>query len=594
MHGIQDDWYRKESKSMREKNNTAAASTLEKAGGDLHWLLRTTEDAINGLVNAFQDLAEHTEATLKLAAAIVDCVQDESVISVLPSVRTLGVEARQFLGERLQATSGILEMVTAEMDLLRQLSTVTDGQARIALKINMLTVHTKIEVAHLGSVGTGFEYLARELADFSQSLAENTNELASQTDDRKNATEKTRHMLSVELPHLRKELTRVDARLSDDLAQLDAGLTGLSRMPEQFRVSAEDIARQIAGVVVAVQGYDITRQQIEHVQEALTLISHKFLRKDDTRVGVSQETAHAHAGLAIQICQLNAIQATIAEWKSQIRTCMESIFRISASDIVGIGPLVLAQERSMSSQLSHIELLERECQAYGERIRSTLDGISRLSQLFTGHMRKSESARNRLRLLTFNSVIEASRLGKQADTICVVADGIAEVSAEWSRIAEESGSTLEKILTLSERVNNAMATFSKTSNEQLNHAEEQTKTGLESLRRASAFAGMQGKKIGSATEILRTRSREIGKLSDLLDACFGRIDDVLSEIERVKRQLEIDNPNVKVEYDAAGAEELFSASYTTQTERDVLRTALYGTAFSAAQPSLAGNDVELF
>jgi len=214
--------------------------------------------------------------------------------------------------------------------------------------------------------------------------------------------------------------------------------------------------------------------------------------------------------------------------------------------------------------------------------------------LFTGHMRKSESARNRLRLLTFNSVIEASRLGKQADTICVVADGIAEVSAEWSRIAEESGSTLEKILTLSERVNDAMATFSKTSSEQLNHAEEQTKTGLESLRRASAFAGIQGQKIGSATEILRTRSREIGKLGDLLDACFGRIDDVLSEIERVKRQLEIDNPNVKVEYDAAGAEELFSASYTTQTERDVLRTALYGTAFSAAQPSLAGNDVELF
>jgi len=55
-----------------------------------------------------------------------------------------------------------------------------------------------------------------------------------------------------------------------------------------------------------------------------------------------------------------------------------------------------------------------------------------------------------------------------------------------------------------------------------------------------------------------------------------------------------DQFSVEVEYDAAGAEELFSASYTTQRERDVLRTALYGTAFSAAQPSLAGNDVELF
>jgi methyl-accepting chemotaxis protein len=570
------------------------ARTLEKSGSDLLWLLRTTEDAINKLVTAFQDLTGHTDSTLTLAASIVDRVEDESVASVLPSVRALGSEARQFLGERVQATSGILETVTKEMELLHQLATVTGGQAEIALKINMLTVHTKIEVAHLGSVGAGFEYLARELADFSQALARNTEELASHTDDHRAATQKTRHMLAVELPHLREELTRVEANLSDDLTQLDAGLTELSRMPEQFRISAEDIAQQIAGVVVAVQGYDITRQQIEHVQEALAVLSQNLLGQDDAKARVSPETARTHAGLTIQIFQLDAIKATLSGWKSQIRTCMESIFRISASDMVGIGPLVLEQERSMSSQLAHIEFLERECQAYGEKIRTTLAGISNLSQLFTEHMRKSESARNRLRLLTFNSVIEASRLGSQADTICVVADGIAEVSAEWSKIAEQSGSTLEKILDLSKRINEVMATFSEVSNEQLYRAQEQTKTGLESLREASAFAVVQGQKIESAIETMRTRSSEIGKISDLLDACFGRIDEVLSDIEQVKRQLEADCPDVKEAYDTAEIEELFSASYTTQTERDVLRSAIYGTAFSAAQTCSTGNDVELF
>jgi len=315
---------------MDGNTNTTAARTLEKAGGDLEWLLRTTENAINGLVNAFQNLAGHTETTLKLASAIVDCVQDDGVISVLPSVRALGIAARQFLGERIQATSGMLETVTAEIDLVRQLSRVTDGQAQIALNINMLTVHTKIEVAHLGSVGTGFEYLAHELAEFSWSLIQNTKELAGHMDDRKAAAERTRQMLSVELPHLRKELTRVEANLSDDLAQLDAGLTRLSRIPEQFRFSAEDITQQIAGVVIAVQGYDITRQQIEHVQEALQVISRRFLREDDATPRVSAEAAQAHAGLAIQLCQLNAIQSTMAAWKSQIRTCMEGIFRISA------------------------------------------------------------------------------------------------------------------------------------------------------------------------------------------------------------------------------------------------------------------------
>jgi hypothetical protein len=51
---------------------------------------------------------------------------------------------------------------------------------------------------------------------------------------------------------------------------------------------------------------------------------------------------------------------------------------------------------------------------------------------------------------------------------------------------------------------------------------------------------------------------------------------------------------VKEEYDSEEIERLFSATYTTQAERDVLRTAIYGTAPSIAQSSSIGNDVELF
>ncbi len=51
---------------------------------------------------------------------------------------------------------------------------------------------------------------------------------------------------------------------------------------------------------------------------------------------------------------------------------------------------------------------------------------------------------------------------------------------------------------------------------------------------------------------------------------------------------------MKEGYDAAEVEQLFSASYTTELERDVLRAALHGTALPVAQPTLAGNSVELF
>jgi|CZKH01.1.fsa_nt_gi hypothetical protein len=79
--------------------------------------------------------------------------------------------------------------------------------------------------------------------------------------------------------------------------------------------------------------------------------------------------------------------------------------------------------------------------------------------------------------------------------------------------------------------------------------------------------------------------------------CFGRFDAVLIEIERAKRELEIDPPDGKDgenRYDTAEVERLFSASYTTEMEREVMHAALRGAALPVAQQTFAGNSVELF
>jgi len=581
-------------KLMSTKANTTASGGLEKARGDLQWLLRSTEEAIAALVTSFGDLNKDTDSILSLASAIVDCVEDESVSSVLPKVRVLGVAAKQFVSERLQSTSGILSTVKAETELLNQLSQVTESQVSIALKIMILNVQTKIEVAHLGTVGAGFDYLARELAEFSRVLTLSTDELTSHTNQHRSANEKTQSALSVELPRLREKLADVEFSLMGALDVLDSGLTRLSQVPTQFKKSAEEIAAQIAGVVVAVQGHDITRQQLEHVQHAFEVISRKLDLVNGSTTASDSEIANGHAGLSIQISQLRAIRDTISDWASRIKTCTGSIFRISASELVGVGPLVLEQEESMSAQLYHIDSLERECESYGEKLRSTLDGISNLSELVKEHIQKSESARNRLRLLTFNSVVEASHLGAKADAICVIADGIAEVSVDWSKISEHSGAALQEILSLSNRINGVIATFSQASGENLQKAEDRTATGLKNLRSAASFAVMQGKRIETVTNAMWTRSKEIEKANQLLDTCFDRIDAVVNLLESMKLDLEGDHPGVRQMYDEAEIERLFSALYTTQTEREVLRSALSGTAFSFVSQSTKGNNVELF
>jgi len=583
--------------------------TLEQATSELQTLALSTETQIGSVSRVFESLAGHTDAILTLAAAIVQCVDSESVSSVLPKVQTLGAAAKRFIGDRLQATTGIIETVTEEVKLLHQLSLVAQGQKAIAFEIKALSVLTNIEVAHLGAVGAGFQYLATELADFSKSLTQDTQELVSRTEGRRSAIQETRLVLSAELPRQRKELARIELDLGKALAVVDSSLTQLSQTPAQFKMCVEDIARQIAGVVAAIQAHDITRQQIEHVEEAFALIAARMRASGNATPGnleranpgpgsagqgSARELPQAYAGLTIQIYQLRTIKETVANWASQIRTCLSGIMGVSTSEVVGIGPVVLEQEREVASQLAYIERLERESEDYSARIQSNLGGLSNLMQLVSEHLQRSKSVRSRLQLLTFNSIIEASRLGAQADTILAIAACIKGVSAEWNQVTEQSGHAMEGILGVVKQTSEVMKAFSETSNQTLRAAQGQTRGCLDDLRSAARSAAGQAQGMKEVTEKMQAKIAEVGNTGHLLDACFGRIDSVLTGIEGIRRQLEIDHPDVTKRYDHGEVEQLFAASYTTEMERDVLRAALGGKALPVAQQTFAGNGVELF
>jgi glutamyl-tRNA reductase len=105
---------------------------------------------------------------------------------------------------------------------------------------------------------------------------------------------------------------------------------------------------------------------------------------------------------------------------------------------------------------------------------------------------------------------------------------------------------------------------------------------------------VQGKRIEVVTDLMRNRSKEIQRASQLLDSCFGRIDAVVDALETMESHLESDHPGLRQKYDEAEIERLYSTSYTTEREREVLRATLHGTVLSSIQQCSMGNGVELF
>ena len=66
-------------------------------------------------------------------------------------------------------------------------------------------------------------------------------------------------------------------------------------------------------------------------------------------------------------------------------------------------------------------------------------------------------------------------------------------------------------------------------------------------------------------------------------------------IENLTCSLKRNDPQIELRSDAVKVERLFSAFYTTETERNVMSAALRGAAMPVIlQESFAGNDAELF
>jgi hypothetical protein len=562
----------------------ARPSVLRSLRDTLQAVLVDAEREMELLGHDFESLARETNRMIEAAGAIVGCAEGERMASVLPRVKQLGSAAGHFIRQRLEATAGILDTVSAEAALLEQLAHLTRGQKGIVKETEMLRVLTNIEVARLGEVGASFQYLAHELDDFSRSVAESTNELTSHTDQRRKAVEETRRTLAVQLPEMQQEFARIQGSLEDALSVVDRTLGEMFETPVRFKECVEDVAGRVGGVVAAIQAHDITRQQIDHVQESLGVIA----------AGIEEEGAcrsRLAAGLTIQQYQLRNVQETVKGWLMQIRTCLEGIAEIAASEILNLNAVMVGQESALAAQLTYIETLEGQCESGDAKVQASFAGISGLMQLVSEHLTRSKSVRDRLQLLMFNSIIEASHLGTQADGILEISTSIKRISAVWGEITARSEGATQEIVTLVEHSRSTLETFSEGSYTDLREARSGTLGCLAILREAAECADRRGREIETAVEGLQARIAEIGGKGDRLETGFRRLEEVLEATDRARQELD-QGPHESL--DKKAVERQFGALYTTEMERDILRAALDGGPLPAAQQSFAGNSVELF
>jgi methyl-accepting chemotaxis protein len=409
----------------------------------LNSLNRLTYDAIHNSEDEFLIIGSKLHSFLAESKAVTD-LSYESAKMLSDGILTTGIQELEVL---LQQFSGYLQNFTLEIrndkeELLRILShirTIYDELNdfnKIVKQLKMLGISTKIESSRLGGDDQGFTALAESVENLSSIIGDKTIGIKDQST-----------FLIKEIVEITTNLTRVE-RVQNEQSNLILGNTSntlavfekknnqCSKIMNMVLSGSQRVSKNIAEIVSSIQFHDITRQQIEHVNEVITSMDESCNSID------TQNEAELIAVLSairdtseLQSAQMRnandefyeAVSSIISSLKS-VEESVSEIFLLSSDLILDNAGSAGQSFKCMEDELTVIlEGLIKNITIGTELSNSIKTAVSIIDEL-ANNIKDIEEIGTEIELIALNARIRSARTGNDGSALGVIAEAIQKLS----------------------------------------------------------------------------------------------------------------------------------------------------------------------
>lgn len=413
-------------------------ATLAPSRETLQRLAGTTEDEFLQIGSRLQDFYHRSSEITRMANQLVDSVSGDQVQALIERLRQMMGDMEAYLASARSQSSiscGTLEQILA---LLDQVSQPLEGFKKMTKTLHMLGISTKIESSRLGEMGLGFMTLALDVEKLSQLVSEKSSNILSH-----------RHllarMISDNLRIVRssesiqdKELGGVLASTSGSLEELVSVNSRCSSFGSLVSSVSGEVSSNISEVVSSMQMHDMTRQQVEHIVEALERLTVKL--HDSTGVPPDQESYRRLIIEAGDVCELQSAQLRFAssELCGAVRSIVDNLRDVAskqslmASESISTtgdanssgGSFMDAMSRGMSTVTGVLAL----CAKSDREMSATLSKVADTMHEVSGFVTDIEDIGSEIDLIALNSQVKAAHTGKEGAALGVLAEAIKRLS----------------------------------------------------------------------------------------------------------------------------------------------------------------------
>lgn len=452
-------------------------------------------------------LAEETESLVGLTSA-------EAMESFRAELHE-ELDKMTALWSKAASDQNVQELTTIH-NTVETLTKTIDEYRRVVRALSMLGISTRIESARLGTEGRGFttladdvEKLAKRIVEYSGQIMEKVDDLSSMVSQALEQTNEMRQRQAVSSRTIENNIRiNLDAlvKMADKSGEVSQTLEPLSRQ----------IASSIGEAVASVQFHDITRQQVEHVEESLQEI--RDLMHENGQDGPDNSDALRDlVGFIGDVCGLqhsqlinasDSFHKAVESLKSNLGSISQNVFQLeeNASAITASetgGSTLDAIEGGLGDVMEAM----KEFADQGEEIGSIMVRVADTVTEMTHFLEDIEEVGSEIELISLNASVKAAHTGDKGKALGVLASSIQQLSQEAGALTESVTDILGRIGEASTNLKSNAEAFMDTSQvtemitriEQilagLRRIDDEVDTLFETIRR-------QGSELGSSIESL--------------------------------------------------------------------------------------------
>lgn len=408
----------------------AVASLRQLSGG--------TEDDFLRLGAQVQEFFLAAQAMTEQGSQVVELVSGQAVSQ---STQRLG----ELIGEtetRFQASQQEFGQSLEILDTVRRQASQAGeplaGFRKMVMGLRVLGIATRMESARLQGQDEGFQFLSEEVSRLSDTIQTQTEGIGQQLRELGGELEETLGSMAGLGATLNSDVGSLVAAVGQSLGLL-AGQRGQSEQAAAAMAAGAQAVRASMGQVVASQQFhDITRQRLEHVQEALEALT--------------QGRGPGQAAQVVEL-QMALLEHAVAEMRQAAQGTQASLRGIAQS-VRGIAQeaqrLMRGDDQQETSYLARLEAdlasitgLAAQMEQASARLRGLVESVVGTLEKVGSSLRSIDNISYSIKFVALNAAIKSARLGSQGSALASLAQAIQQLSAEAQATTQALGQVLE-------------------------------------------------------------------------------------------------------------------------------------------------------